>query len=75
MIANEQGYLITRHEVEWFERALAAADEQGGALHPLLRRAMRDGLESQLQELREQVADYEAAHARAEALTDSQTER
>jgi hypothetical protein len=32
---------------------------------------MRDGPESQLQELREQVAVYEAAHAKAVALADS----
>ncbi|MEJ7652877.1 MAG: helix-turn-helix transcriptional regulator [Chloroflexia bacterium] len=37
-----------------------AAYEQGAHLHPRLQQAMRESQESQLQELREQLAEYEA---------------
>lgn len=60
MIANERQYRITKTEVLRFAHAVAAADEEGSHLHPILQKAMRDGLESQLQELREQLAEYEA---------------
>ena len=56
MIANEREYRITKAEAERFACALAHADEQGTQLHPRLRQARRESLESQLQELREQLA-------------------
>lgn len=59
MIENEQEYQNTLAEIEQFEQALAA--EQDDDLHPLLRQAMKDGLESQLLDLRRQVAVYESA--------------
>ncbi len=55
MIASEREYQITRAEIERFEQALAAGNDPDDGLHPLLRQAMRDGLESQLQDLREQL--------------------
>ncbi len=60
MITNERQYRITKEEAEKFAAALER--EEGGATHldPLLRTAMREALESQLQELREELADYEA---------------
>lgn len=60
MITNERQYRITKAEAERFEEALARAEEQSAHLHPRLQQAMREGLESQLQELREQLAEYEA---------------
>ena len=60
MITNERQYRITKAEAERFEQALAHGDQQGAHLHPRLRQAMREGLESQLQDLREQLAEYEA---------------
>jgi len=60
MIANERQYRITKAEAERFEEALAQSDESISDLDPRLRRAMREGLESQLEELREQLAEYEA---------------
>lgn len=63
MIANERQYRITRAEAERFEEALAQSDESISDLDPRLHRAMREGLESQLQELREQLAEYEALRA------------
>ena len=60
MITNERQYRITKAEIGRFEESLSHADEQGRGLHPDLQQAMREGLESQLQELRDEVADYEA---------------
>lgn len=60
MITSERQYRITKAEAQRFEQALAHAEQQGAHLHPRLRQAMRDGLESQLEELREQLAEYEA---------------
>ena len=59
MITNERQYRITKAEAERFEQALARDEEPDAQLHPRLRQAMREGLESQLQELREQLAEYE----------------
>lgn len=64
LIANEREYRITAAEAERFVRALAQADEQAADLHPRLRQAMREGLESQLGELHEQLATYEALRGR-----------
>ncbi len=67
MIKNERQYRITRTQAQQFERALAqlqvSAGSQSGeleGLHPLLRKAQREALESQLGDLREQLAEYEA---------------
>lgn len=63
MINNARQYRITKAEAERFAEALAQTDERSGHLHPLLQTAMRDGLVSQLEELREQLAEYEALRA------------
>lgn len=60
MITNERQYRITKTEIERFEKSLSQPTEQGKDLHPELQRAMREGLESQLQELREEVEEYDA---------------
>ena len=66
MITNERQYLITKAEADRFELALNQADEPNKKLHPKLRKAAREGLESQLQELREALYEYEALRAGAE---------
>lgn len=64
MIKNQRQYEITRAHVARFQDAVAAlAAEAGDGSDPRLLKAERDGLESQLQELREQVAEYEALQA------------
>lgn len=63
MISNERQYRITKVQAERFELALAGVEEQGVHLHPRIRQAMNEGLESQLEELREQLAEYEALQA------------
>jgi len=60
VIANERQYRITKAEAERFEQAIAQGDGALDNLDPRLRQAMREGLKSQLDELREQVAEYEA---------------
>ena len=60
MITNERQYLNTKAEVARFEQALAKADEQNKHLHAALRKAAREGLESQTEELRQQLKEYEA---------------
>lgn len=60
MITNERQYRITKAAVERFEDALAHGHEQGVHLHPRLQQAMQESLESQIAELREELAEYEA---------------
>ena len=58
MITNERQYLITQAKAAKFRELLAAAPAEG--LHPKAQKAMRDGARSQLSELEEQLAEYEA---------------
>ena len=60
MITNERQYAITKAQVERFKQALADAGQQGAKpLHPRAAKAMREGLESQLRDLEEELSDYE----------------
>jgi ribosome-binding protein aMBF1 (putative translation factor) len=59
MIKNERQYLITKAQVRKFKDALAAFDAKTPEAHPLLVKAQREALESQLAELEMQLADYE----------------
>lgn len=58
MISNEREYRITRAAVERFEDALGH-EHEADHLDSRLRQAMRQGIESQLEDLREQLAEYE----------------
>lgn len=63
MIENERQYNITRTQIRRFEeaaRARATSQPGGRDLHPLLRRAEAEGIESQLEDLRKEVSEYEA---------------
>jgi transcriptional regulator with XRE-family HTH domain len=62
MIKNERQYRITKSAAEKFERALASFDAAPPPpeIHPLLRKAERDALVGQLEELRDQLAEYES---------------
>ena len=65
MIKNERQYRITKAQIERFEGALNAPREspKHDALsdtHPLLVKAQREGLESQVEELRVLVKEYDA---------------
>lgn len=62
MITNERQHRITRAEIKKFEGAISRAEnaEPANDVHPRLHEAMIDGLSSQLEELREEVEQYEA---------------
>lgn len=60
MITNQRQYRITRNWLKRFEQARAGVEEQGAHLVPRARQAFSDAYESQIEELREQLADYEA---------------
>jgi ribosome-binding protein aMBF1 (putative translation factor) len=60
MITNERQYRITRGWLERFEQAHASTEEKAANLHPRARQALRDQYDSQIEELRADLADYEA---------------
>ncbi|GAP96592.1 helix-turn-helix domain-containing protein [Leptolyngbya sp. NIES-2104] len=63
MIKNERQYRITKAQIEKFSDALAqlsASSQQDQFVHPLLRKAEKEAMESQLAELRAQLEEYEA---------------
>jgi DNA-binding Xre family transcriptional regulator len=61
MITNERQYKISKTELKKFENALASAQatEPADDLHPDMQDAMYAGLESQADELRQEIARYE----------------
>ena len=60
MITNERQYAITKAKAEQFRQALARSGRQGAKPpHPRALKAMRDGIESQLQDLQDELAEYE----------------
>jgi len=64
MIENEYQYNLTRSQAARFEQTLAqlGAEPESGTpdgTHPLLRQAERNALASQLESLREEIAEYE----------------
>jgi DNA-binding XRE family transcriptional regulator len=63
MIANERQYRITRAWAEKFADGADHVEESGADLEPEMRRLYRDAYESQVKELREQLAEYEALQA------------
>jgi transcriptional regulator with XRE-family HTH domain len=60
MISNERQYRITKSWLERFEQVRAGVAQEGGHLHPRARQALHDQYDSQIEELRAQLADYEA---------------
>ncbi len=62
MIKNERQYKITKAQADRFARTLEHLESQtgeGGGVHPLIAKAQRDAVRSQLAELEEQMAEYE----------------
>ena len=63
MIKNERQYRITKAWIEKFRQMLTQGDtpsEESAALHPLLKKAERDGVVSQIETLQQEVQEYEA---------------
>jgi DNA-binding Xre family transcriptional regulator len=56
MITNQRQYLITQRHAERFREALAAPLKK--TVHPKAAKAMRDGLQSQLDDLEAELAEY-----------------
>lgn len=65
MIENERQYLITKKRIEHFEKSLAnlRTTPRPVKVHPRLHRAMIESVESQLEDLRQELAEYEALKA------------
>lgn len=62
MIKNERQYKVTKSQVDKFEKALLEHAKENGAgsnKHPLLVKAQKDALISQLKDLKEEVEEYE----------------
>ena len=60
MITNERQYAITKGQVDRFEQTLSEGiQDSGKPLNPRALRAMRESIASQLQDLREEIAEYE----------------
>ncbi|MGH2544765.1 MAG: hypothetical protein ACRDIB_18390, partial [Ardenticatenaceae bacterium] len=71
MIKNDRQYRITRAQAVKFEEALQqleAAPADQDELHPLLRTAQREALESQLADLVAQLEEYEALQAGSQVV-------
>jgi ribosome-binding protein aMBF1 (putative translation factor) len=60
VIANEVQRRVTRTAVREFEEALARLDTDAGDSPEWVRKGTREGMESQLADLREELAEYEA---------------
>ncbi len=62
MIKNERQYRITKARAEQFALTLSELAQNRGAqqIHPLLEKAQEEALQSQLDELREELQEYEA---------------
>ena len=61
MIRNERQYRITKAQVDEFDRkARSLTETPPPGVHPRILQAQRDAIQSQLEELREGLAAYEA---------------
>ena len=63
MIENEQQYQVTKQRLAQFEASLASLQTTPcpDNLPPRLHQAMQDSVESQMADLRHEVAEYEGA--------------
>lgn len=62
MIKNERQYLITRTQVTRFKRTLKGLSEEAG-LHPLILKAQKEAVRSQLSDLEADLREYESLKA------------
>jgi ribosome-binding protein aMBF1 (putative translation factor) len=60
MITNERQYRITKNWLERFEQDRVGVEAQAANLHPRAQQAFRDQYDSQIEELRTELSDYEA---------------
>ena len=61
MITNERQYRVTQHKARQFAEAIKESDqnaEERVDVHPLLLKAEREGMISQLADMRQELANY-----------------
>ena len=75
MITNERQYRITRSWLKRFEQARDGVEQDDHTLHPRARQALRDQYESQIEELRSELAQYEALRRGQVAVLELQSLR
>ena len=63
MIANEVQRRVTQTAIREFEEALAHVDQDAKDRPDWVRKGLREGMESQLADLREELAEYDALRA------------
>jgi hypothetical protein len=63
MIANELQRRVTQTAIRELEEALAGLDEDAKDRPEWIRKGLREGMESQLADLRQELAEYEALRA------------
>jgi len=72
MIRNARQYRITHAQIAKLDQALAQLTaegaEHGAVMHPRLRRAEQEALRSQIEDLRQQLADYDALRTRKRSI-------
>jgi ribosome-binding protein aMBF1 (putative translation factor) len=66
MIKNERQYRITLTQAKKFERAVERVKSREAGVHPLLRKAQTEGIQSQLDDLREELKQYETVKSGAQ---------
>lgn len=60
MIKNERQYKIAKSQLEKFSRSVEdIVDKKNNNLHPLLIKAQKDALESQLEEIKKEMEEYD----------------
>src|SRR5439155_21966216 len=76
MIKNERQYRITRAQAHRFDQALrqlSIPSARVNGLHTVLRKAQEDALRSQLEDLREQLAEYDALRSGQRKVLEAQS--
>jgi ribosome-binding protein aMBF1 (putative translation factor) len=58
MIKNERQYVITKAQIKKFKKALGEFDNTKSNIHPIMVKAQKEAMESQLAELEDQVKEY-----------------
>jgi DNA-binding XRE family transcriptional regulator len=59
MIKNHRQYIVTKAQVKKFQKASEEFDKKGSNAHPMLVKAQKEAMKSQLSELEDQVREYE----------------
>ena len=60
MIKNERQYRITRAQADGLSRTLQSLSRSAGETHPLIAKAQKDALRSQIEDLQGELRDYES---------------